>query len=671
MRILLLILLPILSLGQNYSGYTKLQTTQPGELHRVCLFKQAAMQADYDDVRFCRNPNSSNVEDRKVFDYWLETAYADSAVFWLRAEPGEFYAIYGDPAAVSQSNIYNVFALTGWFGNDFSRGALYDVSKYYSYDSILSGNPNEYEAWPCAYTSPITGHIGVVYKWSENNTHGATPGGRVYFKKFNGTSWSTHVVSDPPGDEGCLGAAVVCVDSAGFEKWIVVFGKSVAGSDGSGDRIYETHSFDAGVTWSQEVMIGPDHYNHSGGLSYVAANGWILIPSHYDSSPNKEITIQYSRDQGQTWQWVEFPSPAGRYLNETTFMQLKDDAGVYTDTILAICRDENSPQSFHKFYVVIGDTTISVTTPVVNNFVDGVKNRPFMFRTEHDRIFCLYGTGIIRAQYSDNEGDTWTLLPYSIADGSKTSSQRTYPVVAVGQNGQVNSNGKVRIFWNKNHPFSSDVYQQFWDYDLQSLRTLSTGTYTDAVPRPMTTADGIKTSYNDTGVLSDPKALVSSWTRNGYLNPFTLVGRARSKQAANAAIGLKKDGEPASSYSNVISFHNQSNLVYARQNTDGWNKSVVQNDDQWYRYQIDWSDTSVKFYLDDIHLWTKLPTDGNGIPNWNGQPYINSRDQASNPLTYVEVDYMYTRPIVTPGCTVIETGSLNWQIIDNIVTSKP
>lgn len=689
--------------NDTYNTYTVVTSNK---LQLVNITKRPLMESDYSDLRFCINPNGTAAQKRYL-PYWIESSDSTSAIIYVAfpTEPSvssTFYCIWGGSGLSDVSNGYDTFSTCGGYYNDFSRGGSglwWDVGKYYGSDK----NPFEDAFWPAQVKSPFDNVTTcVVYKSSGgDNQHLATDNTYVAFSKSTnrGLTWSAPQNIFPRQLIGAIGkymvfmnCTITWVDDGGGSPGLItaIANSNISGGNSSENQTYSrpyiVQSTDGGDTWTSPVMlIDTEDYTGMGGSATVTHDGLQLFFGHCDfpiDNGTKYCYCFYSFDNFTTVDFITYER-TGYYLNETTPLQLKDSNGNWTNQVRLIIRDDGdsllpppaNAEDWHKATLTydINAQTVSISSPVLNDFTTPLKSRPNLCRYRMgygrpDRIVCMGGTTVIPGWYSDDEGATWANFAVNgstsvIADGSIYSSQRTYPAqAAFHQTGSQTDLGVV--VWNSNGSIS-DCFVQFFDPLLFQLRTISIGTYTDSVPRPIEGDNGMKMSYHDTGSQSDPKTLSAEWwTVNGKNTPVTLVCRAKSSGAVNAVCGFKKQGESGSSFANVITFHNQSDTVYARQATDtNGLATVTQSNDVNYIMRIEWTVDFVKFYLNDVLKATKLPSNGSGIPNWNGCPYFNMRDNGSS-SDYLDVDYVYVRPYGDLTATDTGYGTTTWDYDD-------
>jgi len=118
----------------------QLQVVNSGNLQVVNIIKRLLMASDYHDLRFCINPTGTTAQKKYLPYYIRPSSITGSGCeiivgFQTAISPGDiFYCIWGNAAVSNVSNIYDPFALTGWYGNDFSRGIWWDTGKYYGSD---------------------------------------------------------------------------------------------------------------------------------------------------------------------------------------------------------------------------------------------------------------------------------------------------------------------------------------------------------------------------------------------------------------------------------------------------------------------------------------------------------------------------------------------------------
>lgn len=687
-----------------------------GKRQVVNIIKRPLMQSDYKDLRFCINPLGTAAQKRYL-PYKIVSSDALGAVIDVSfpttpSVSDTYYCIWGNASVTAMSNGYDTYSTCGGYYNDMSRGGSglwWDVGKYYGSDK----QPFTDAFWPAAAGSPFNNQTAIgVYKSSGgDDVHGGTDNTYVAFVKTTdrGKTWSGETNIFPRifnvtlnryiifmnatctwVDDGSPAGLITVIANSNVSITLVAGTAPVLADQQEYSRPYITQSSDGGATWTPPaILVDTNDYCGMGGSATVTHDGLQLFFGHCDfpiDAGDPFAYCFYSFDNFVTV-GVEIFEEANAYLNETTCLQLKDAGGAWTNQVLMITRDDSDsnhivpPPNAQKWRTEtltynIGLETVSISAPALNSFTTPLKSRPNLCRYRMgygrpDRIVCMGGTTVIPAWYSDNENVSWTNFAVNgtanvVADGGGyvPGAGRTYPAqVAFHQTGSQTDLGM--LLWNQNGE-ASDVYVTFFDPLLFNLRTTSTTTYTDAIPRPVAGDNGMKVSYHDTGAQSDPKTLSAEWWFvNGNVTPITMYARAKAKGAVNAVIGFKKLGEAGSTFANVIAIHKQSNTVYARQASDtGGLATVTQTDDVNYNWRIDWTPDFVKFYQNDILKATKTPAMGSGIPNWSGCPYVNMRDNGAV-TDYVDFDYMYVVPYGDFTSLEVNYGTTAWNYNDN------
>lgn len=641
------------------------------KIKEFTITRPSTMQTDYSDLKFCVDPNGTTAQ-KKFLPYQIVSSDASSATVRVSNTSAltSLYYIWGNTSDTNKTDAKSTFGAAGLLYNDFSN-KWWDVGKYYRYD-LKPETENDF--WDNGFKSPFD-EVTCIRVYKTGGTHLADDNTYVRFTKSGdrGLTWSTPITIFDREWVSALSKYLVymnctCVwfnDGTANGKIIAMANSNISGGttgeNQTYSRAYYVTSSDGGTTWTSPTLtVETSDYTGMGGSAIYTSDGVLFFFGHCDfplSAPYPYSYCFYSFDDGATWAFDTF-TVTNTYLNETTPIQQKSGDS-FISQVFCVIRDDgdslapagDDPEKWRKMTITY-DTdleTVSLGAIALHDVTTTLKSRPnlsrcFMGYNRPDRIFLLGGTSVIEGWYSDDECTSWTKFTdaQNIADGTFDSSQRTYPYLIPFRE---DNHDIATILWCSNGS-ASQGYVQFFDPQLMQFRTVANYTYDVTTPRPEQTADGIKMSYNDTGTLRDPKSLVAIYHDIDLsTTPVKVYGRFKQAAAVNGAFGLKKKGEASGTFANVIVFHSQSNVVYARLSTDGWSPSVTQADDTWLDGMIEVDDVTtetVKFYLGGDLKATKTQSDGNGIPNYIAQLYINMRDNTVG--TYDEVDLIWTLP---------------------------
>ncbi|MDI6813971.1 MAG: DUF2341 domain-containing protein [Desulfitobacteriaceae bacterium] len=111
---------------------------------KIIVSYDSDMRSDYGDLRFLENESSG------VLNYWVENYTTDNAIVWVRRfenSDNMIYLYYGNPSAVSQSDVTNTFirvidgaqpVVGSWHLDENSGTTAYDTSGNAN-DGTISG----------------------------------------------------------------------------------------------------------------------------------------------------------------------------------------------------------------------------------------------------------------------------------------------------------------------------------------------------------------------------------------------------------------------------------------------------------------------------------------------------------------------------------------------------
>lgn len=672
---------------QAWANYRQVNILASEKMAYVTVPFVAGMNADYSDIRFCIDPSGTTAQ-KKFIQHRRISYDGSSALFSIgsaTALPATIHYIWGNAEAEDTSDGYATHNTAAEFFNDFSRGVWWDVGKYLTYDKI----PFLSAFWPAVAESPFD-NVTACQVFKHGPEHLATDDTDVRFSKTadRGLTWSVEQTIFPFIDGNTLtppinkrmvfmNCTVTWADDGTEHGIITAIANSNISSTGTPatgvenqtySRAYIVQSTDSGATWTAPtLLIQTADYTGMGGSAIVTSDGLQLFFGHCDfpiAGGDPFCYCFYSFDNWVTPEFITY-GLAGNYPNETTPLQKKDlTTGLWKKEVNLIIREEDFEDWLNA--TLTYDTTlqtVSIGVLTVNSVIETLKSRPnqkryYMGYGRGDRIILMGGTSVITGWYSDDETATWTAFAIQggtsvIGDGSSLGAGRTYPAQAVFR---VFNHDIGMVAWNTNLTIS-DMYTQFFDPMLMQMRTINVGSYTVSVPRPVLSADGITISYNDTGVVADPKTLVAKWwTKNGFSTPFALEGKAKQVGACNVMMGLQKTGHSGETFTDILFVHAQNNVVYLEQANDGFNFARTVTDDTFYWFRFEWETTAIRVYfkINEGDAWTLAGTKSSAICNFLASPIINIRDQAGASDT---LSFMQTLPIADITTTLGSSGA--------------
>lgn len=583
----------LLSGGGGVSGWTNaLQYTANTQetIQFVRVTKQAEMKSDGSDIRFVKDISGSG-KDLFFLPYEYLTSDATYHYFkvshrnYFSTASSTFYALYGNPSAVSESSPYRMALEGGWTVNYFDRGPNYDVANTFrAWDTLFDGpgDASQEVNWPAASQLPFHqtawgkpqssdyDHIFLAYKYDAiDNIHAGSPTSKSAIRVTHdfGASWSSRsYIYDP--DEGYITTSTdskaiptshptsVSFNVAETDRlWQVgdiARVKATAGTGGTNYFWMQITSYSGGVlqgdslshsgtgtfsdwaisqrfgatntcittvklpsgtvrlvaeytlydfynailrvysrytdlnsnyditTWSSPVMISDDSWANVGGQACTTHDGLICMPYHENAidTPDYSSSVAYSRDYGVTWDRIRTVASGSDLLDETDLRPLKDANGEWTNTILAVCRNEYAAGGYHqmKYYIDWTGSTFTSRDISENNWydADGTVSRYTSVRCPDDTIIYAGGDQKGKMIVSRDECETHFPIPFNVLTTSGVSARRVYSVMAV------HVDGRMLHFWASNkQPNGSDLYINYFDWTLNNFYVDTINTLTD------------------------------------------------------------------------------------------------------------------------------------------------------------------------------------------------
>ena len=291
-------------------------------------------------------------------------------------------------------------------------GAYFTKLYYYSVQkqsilkpSIVSNNPNHYEAWP-SIAQLENGTLLCSYRTADTNNHSfEATGAKVLRKSTNGGhTWGNEITIAKIGTNlDNRNGGMLVFDNNGTETILHTF--DLYDGPTNDTKIYSINSTDGGNTWSTPILIA--NTRSTNGNPIKLSNGNIIVSS-CSSLVDGHLYIEKSTDNGQTWTEILIANDATNKPNETTIIETKT-SGSYTGGVMAIARNLNSSR-----YSLFKSTDYGATWGsgiLKTAWVDTSQTRLSLTRIQSDLIMASYTTypdGCIAYRISNDEGITWT-----------------------------------------------------------------------------------------------------------------------------------------------------------------------------------------------------------------------------------------------------------------------
>lgn len=145
--------------------------------------------------------------------------------------------------------------------------------------------------------------------------------------------------------------------------------------------------------------------------------------------------------------------------------------------------------------------------------------------------------------------------------------------------------------------------------------------------------------------------------QSSFINTLSLTVSATGTVSATAGAFSGGAVEAASTFNNDIVFNNTT--VGIEQNNDGFNLSLAPGLNLTHTYEILWDNDEVTMTANGITR-TKIPTDGSGIPDWDGALMLFVSNTLSNPQALLKGYKVFAYPGVSIDCTLGSISSGTW-----------
>ncbi len=309
---------------------------------KLAVSYEAAMQGDFDDLRFTRADGTT------LIDACAEVIVTDtSATVWVEfpTTPANtveqiYRMYYGNASAANYWDGDATFECFDGFEDDgkiavnkTTKGTIYDTTRYAM----------------CPFTIKL--HDGTLFSvFGEGDAHACPNDYDVKWTKSinDGSTWSTPatITTHPDSSTDARNPCVLEFDDSG--TWTILVYYDMQTTTTAYTKCKK--STDGGSSWGSEISVSPTSKRFVYGTGVVMSNDKLLIPT-YDIGA---VYVEISDDGGDTW--TEYSIGSGTGYTETSVIEKTTNGHLY-----ALIRKNSVAAMYKSVSTDYGETWSAIT----------------------------------------------------------------------------------------------------------------------------------------------------------------------------------------------------------------------------------------------------------------------------------------------------------------------